>query len=120
MDFLKTVLRVAAETLLDGGSVRLARDRIEADLVRRLQRVDATLLAVVLRQAGLAREIAADIAHFIAARRAIVRLRGAGERARHIEEKADRIALEARSEVARLQCQSRIVSSGRSGRRRHR
>ena len=62
VDFLKTVLRVSAEALLQGSSVRLARDRIEADLVRHLQRVDAALLAIVIRQAGLAREIAAGIA----------------------------------------------------------
>jgi hypothetical protein len=45
VDFIKTVLRVSAESLLEGGSVRQARDRIEADLVRHMQRVDATLLA---------------------------------------------------------------------------
>ena len=70
IDFLKTVLRISAEALLQGSSVRLARDRIEADLVRHLQRVDAMLLAIVIRQAGLARDIAAGIAHFIAERRA--------------------------------------------------
>ena len=45
IDFLKAVLRVSTESLLQGSSVRLARDRIEADLVRHLQRVDAALLA---------------------------------------------------------------------------
>jgi hypothetical protein len=104
VDFLKTVLRVSAEALLEGGSVRLARDRIEADLVRHLQRVDTTLLAIVVRQAGLAREIAAGIAHFIAeqqARRPFDRAALAIQ-ARRIEEKADKIALEARSEIARF------------------
>jgi len=111
-DFLKSVLRVSAETLLAGGSERLARDRIEADLVRRLQRVEVALLAIVIRQAGLAREIGAAVASFIAARRdhcpydceALVK------NARHIEEKADRIATEARSEIDRLNADSRIVS----------
>ena len=46
IDFLKTVLRVSAEALLEGGSIRLARDRIEADLMRHLQRVDGALLAI--------------------------------------------------------------------------
>ena len=59
VDFLKTVLRISAEALLQGSSVRLARDRIEAALVAHLQRVDRTLLAAMIRQAGLAREIAA-------------------------------------------------------------
>ncbi|MFG1465211.1 hypothetical protein V5F77_20210 [Xanthobacter sp. DSM 24535] len=111
VDFLKTVLKVSAEALLNGSSVRLARDQIEADLVRHLQRVEATLLAIVVRQAGLAREIATAIAHMIAeqqARRAVDRdalARGA----RRIEEKADRIALEARNMIARFEAASAIV-----------
>jgi uncharacterized protein Yka (UPF0111/DUF47 family) len=104
VDFLKTVLRVSAQALLEGGSVRLARDRIEADLVRHLQRLDGLLLAIVVRQAGLAREIAAGIAHFIAeqqAQRPFDRAALAAQ-ARRIEEKADKIALEARNEIARF------------------
>jgi len=110
MDFLKTALRVSADALLQGSSVRLARDRIEADLVRHLQRVDATLLAIVVRQAGLAREIAAGIAHVIAEQQADRRFDCAAlaSRARHIEEKADRIAIEARSEIARLDADPKI------------
>ena len=87
-----------------GSSARLARDRIEADLVRHLQRVEITLLAIVIRQAGLAREIGAGIADFLAERRSHRRVDCAAlaKRARHIEEKADRIAMEARGEIARL------------------
>ena len=47
IDFLKIVMRVSAEALLQGGSVRLARDRIEAALVAHLQGVDRALLAIV-------------------------------------------------------------------------
>ena len=110
VDFLKTVLRVSAEALLEGGSVRLARDRIEADLVRHLERVDAALLAIVIRQAGLAREIAAGIARFVAeqqAQRPFDRAALAG-RARRIEEKADKIAIEARREIARFEADPAI------------
>jgi hypothetical protein len=110
VDFLKTVLRVSAEALLEGGSVRLARDRIEADLVRHLERVDARLLAIVVRQAGLAREIAAGIARLVAEARAarpFDRAALAGQ-ARRIEEKADRIAIDARGEIARLEADSGI------------
>ncbi|MGA3308141.1 MAG: hypothetical protein ABSD08_05950 [Xanthobacteraceae bacterium] len=104
VDFIKTVLRVSTEALLQGSSVRLARDRIEAALVGHLQRVDRTLLAVMIRQAGLAREIAAGIARFVAERQAHRPFDCAAlaERARRIEEKADRIAIEARSEIARF------------------
>jgi hypothetical protein len=104
IDFLQTVLRVSAEALLAGQSVRLARDRIEADLVRHLERVDSALLAVVVRQAGLARDIAAAVAHHVAGLQTgrEVDGRALAARARRIEEKADRIAFEARNEVARL------------------
>ena len=103
-DFLKAVLRVSAETLLQGGSVRLARDRIEADLMRHLQRVDGLLLAIVIRQAGLAREIASGIAQFVAEQQARRSFDCAALalRARRIEEKADKIAVEARGEIARF------------------
>jgi uncharacterized protein Yka (UPF0111/DUF47 family) len=104
VDFLKGVLRIATQALREGRSVRLARDRVEADFVRRLKRVDSTLLAIVVRQAGLAREIAASIAHFVSGLSAGEAGDGGAmaARARRIEEKADRLALEARSEIARL------------------
>lgn len=104
VDFLKTVLRVSAEALLEGGSVRQARDRIEADLVRHLESLDAALLAIVIRQTGLAREIAASILHFVAERQAHRPFDQAALaiQARRIEEKADKIALDARSEIARF------------------
>jgi uncharacterized protein Yka (UPF0111/DUF47 family) len=104
VDFLKTALRASTETLSAGRSVRLVRDQIEADLVRRLERVDSTLLAIVVRQAGLARDIAAALAHHIAALQAGRPADGKllAARASRIEQKADRIAIEARKEVTRL------------------
>jgi uncharacterized protein Yka (UPF0111/DUF47 family) len=110
VDFLRSVLRAATETLLEGSSVRSARDRIEADLVRRLQRADAALLTIVIRQAGLAREIAAGIAEFLAELQALRPFDQAAlaARARRIEEKADRIALEARNEIARFNADAGI------------
>ena len=104
VDFLESVLGICTEALLQGSSVRLARDRIEAALVGHLQRVDRTMLAVVIRQTGLAREIAADIGRFIAERREHRPFDCAAmaDRARRIEEKADRIAIEARGEIVRL------------------
>ncbi len=110
VDFLQSVLRVSAEALLKGGSIRLARDRIETELMRHLQRVDGTLLAIVMRQAGLARDIASGIADFIReqqARRPFDR-DALAARARRIEEKADRIAIEARDEIARFEADPTI------------
>lgn len=105
VDFLKTVLRVSTEALLHGRSVRLVRDRIEADLVRHLERVDSTLLAIVVRQAGLAREVASEIARYVAGQQAgrDVDASALAANARRIEEKADRIAIEGRNEIARLE-----------------
>jgi uncharacterized protein Yka (UPF0111/DUF47 family) len=105
VDFLKTVLRVSTEALLHGRSVRLVRDRIEADLVRHLERVDSTLLAIVIRQAGLAREVANEIARYVAKQHAgrQVDASALAANARRIEEKADRIAIESRNEIARLE-----------------
>jgi uncharacterized protein Yka (UPF0111/DUF47 family) len=104
VDFLKTALRVSSEALSAGRSVRLVRDQIEADLVRHLERVDSTLLAMVVRQTGLAHDIAAGLAHHIAALGAGGQVDGKllSERASRIEQKADRIAIEARKEVSRL------------------
>jgi hypothetical protein len=81
--------------LLAGSSVRLARDRIEADLIRHLQRVDAALFAMVMRQAGLAREITTGIANCIAEQQAgrPCGTTALATRSRRIEEKADRIAM---------------------------
>ncbi len=104
IDFLKTAMRVSTEALSAGRSVRLVRDQIEADLVRRLERVDSALLATVLRQVGLAHDITAAVAHHIAALQSGRPVDGkqlAG-RAGQIERKADRIALEARNEATRL------------------
>ncbi|MDE5457736.1 hypothetical protein GWE18_33980 [Bradyrhizobium sp. CSA112] len=104
IDFLKTALRLSTEALLAGHSVRMVRDQIEADLVRRLERVESALLAMVLRQIGLAHDLVAAISRYVADLK--VRQAGDGKqlaaRASHIEQKADRIALEARREVSRL------------------
>ncbi|WP_445492061.1 hypothetical protein [Rhodopseudomonas sp. RCAM05734] len=104
VDFLKTAMRVSTEALSAGRSVRLVRDQIEAELVRHLERVDSTLLEIITRQAGLAHDIAAGLAHHLAALQAGRSADGKAfaARASRIEQKADRIAIEARKEVTRL------------------
>jgi len=103
IDFLKSVLRIATETLLAGSSLRLAQAGAEAALVSHLQGVGAKLLAVTIRQAGLARQIAVDIKAALGERGVGQVIDGAlPDRARRIEEKADRIALETRSEIRRF------------------
>lgn len=104
VDFLKTTLRASTDGIIAGRSVRLIRDQIEADLVRHLDRVDSALLAIVVRQAGLVHDIAAALVHHIAALQAGRPADGKllSTRAGRIEQKADRIAIEARNEVTRL------------------
>jgi uncharacterized protein Yka (UPF0111/DUF47 family) len=104
IDFLKSVLRLATQAMLQGQSIRLIRDHVEADLVRHLERVDSALLAIVVRQAGLAHDIAAAISLYIGDLQSGQPVDGAAlaSRARRIEEKADRILIEARNEIARF------------------
>ncbi|WP_028134888.1 hypothetical protein [Bradyrhizobium japonicum] len=104
IDFLKASLRASTEALLAGRSVRTVRDQIEADLMRHLDRVDGALLAAVLRQIGLAHDLVAAISRHIAALRAAQPADGRllTQRCGVIEQKADRIALEGRNEVDRL------------------
>jgi len=86
------------------------REMLEMDLMRRIERNDSALLTTVVRQLGLARDIATSIANDVADSRS----RGANAarhaaRAKLIEEKADAIALDARQVVARTQAAPTIT-----------
>jgi uncharacterized protein Yka (UPF0111/DUF47 family) len=110
IEFLKSALREAVEALRAGHSVRVARDRMEAELVRHLRRVESTALSTVLRQVGLANDLAGAIVRHIDAlcARYSADAKRLAERAARIEQKADRIAVDARQEVARLNVSPRI------------
>ncbi|MFC5322220.1 hypothetical protein [Bradyrhizobium oligotrophicum] len=111
VEFLKAALRAATEGLQAGRSVRLVRDQIEADLVRHLDRADGALLAIVMRQLGLAHDLAAALSRDLSALQSGVsgdrKLLAA--RASRIEQKADRIAIEARQEINRLKAEPLIA-----------
>jgi uncharacterized protein Yka (UPF0111/DUF47 family) len=111
VDFVKTVLRVSKDALLQGRSVRVVRDEIEADLARRFERTDNTLLTAIIRQAGLAREIAARIGSYIADRQAGRTADGPAlaALAQRIEQKADRLIVETRNTIARLEAGQTIL-----------
>jgi uncharacterized protein Yka (UPF0111/DUF47 family) len=104
IDFLKSALRCSTEGLKSGQSVRLVRDRLEADLVRHLERVDSALLAIVLRQMGMAQDLAVTVIRHLTALRVgrPAEAKQLAVRAARIEQKADRIAIEARNDVSRL------------------
>jgi hypothetical protein len=116
LDFLKAVLRISMEGLRDGRSSRLVRDAIESELARHLDRSDSAMLAIVLRQVALARDIAVAIAEHIAERadgaappEGTASESALAARARRIEEKADRIAVDARGAVQRLNASPTIA-----------
>ena len=110
-DFLQSTLRICTDALRAGRSVRMVRDALEADLISRLGRTESTLLAVVVRQAGLAREIATRLAEHIADVQTGRACDGEklARRAKFIEEKADRIAVDTRNAIAALEASPTIT-----------
>jgi hypothetical protein len=97
LKFLKTALRLSTEALRQGRSARSVRETLEVDLVRRIERNESALLVTVVRQLGLARDIATAIAADIEdGRYGRTDATSHAGRAKRIEEKADTIALEAR------------------------
>ncbi len=111
IEFLKAALRASTDGLLAGRSVRLVRDQIEADLVRHLDRADGALLAIVMRQLGLAHDLAAALSRDLSTLESglMVDRKLTAARAGRIEQKADRIAIEARQEIARLSAEPLIA-----------
>lgn len=110
LELLQSALSLAAEALRDGHSARSVRETIEVDLVRRIERTESALLTTIVRQLGLARDIASGIARDIADGRS--RRSDAASnatRAKRIEEKADAIALDARQAIARTQANPTIA-----------
>lgn len=109
VDFLKAVLRIAAEGLLAERADRLIRDAIDADLAGRFERSESELLQGVVRQSGLAREIAGGLAALAEERMAgrPGNAAAVARKAKHIEEKADRIAVELRAAAERFRAGDR-------------
>jgi uncharacterized protein Yka (UPF0111/DUF47 family) len=111
LKFVKTALRLSTDALREGRSARSVREMLEVDLVRRIERNDSALLTIVVRQLGLARDIATRIATAIADGhvREVEAARYA-DRARRIEEKADAIAVDARQTVARTEAAPTVTA----------
>jgi uncharacterized protein Yka (UPF0111/DUF47 family) len=99
-DFLRGVLRAAAEGLSAGRSIRLIRDEIQADLARRFETAEGTVFTLLVRHLGLshcmAEGVAAGLDHPGPAA-------DFARRAKIMEEKADRLTTQARELAARLQ-----------------
>jgi len=86
------------------------REALEADLVRRVERLDSALLTTVVRQIGLARDIAAGVGVVLAngQRGAVAAGTANADRAARIEKKADAIAVDARNAVLRDQANATV------------
>ena len=104
LSFLKQVLRETSRGLAAGRTARLIRDEIQADLAHRFATAASSVLTILVRHLGLSRMLAGTIADILAtpglttaeARRAFAL------RAKAIEEKADRLTVEARELAVRL------------------
>ncbi len=104
VEFLKTALRLSTDALLNGRAARSVREALEADLVGKMKHNESALLTTVVRQLGLCRDIATSIAADVAnGREQSSRGTGNAKRAKHIEEKGDAIAVEARNTISRTQ-----------------
>jgi uncharacterized protein Yka (UPF0111/DUF47 family) len=103
-DFLYGILRDCSLGLTAGRTARLIRDGIHADLSQRFETAESAILTVLVRHLGLTRMLAGSIAAIAAAPESAA----AGERralavqSKLLEEKADRLTVEARDIAARI------------------
>lgn len=109
--FLATVMRITSEGLTACRSLRLVRDEIQAELARNFETARSALLADVVRQAGLARFLAARLRDTLASGGSL-RSEDAlaiAKRGKHVEEKSDRIVVSLREDIARLPAQDKDI-----------
>ena len=100
--FLAEVLRLASEGLAAGRSARLIRDEVRAELARSFGSVEEEMLAVVLRQLGIARMLAGEVAGVLdgPADLSDAARDGLRSRSKRLEEKADRQIIGARERAS--------------------
>ena len=103
-EFAQNVLRDASLGLAAGRTARLIRDEIQADLARRFETAESSVLTLLVRHLGLSRMLAGAISDLLstpgfatpAERQALAR------RGKQVEEKADRLTVAAREVAARI------------------
>jgi hypothetical protein len=102
--FLADVLHLTSEGLSAGRSMRLMKDEIEAGLAERLQSAEGDFIRQALRHLGLSRMLAGDIRDaLVGGRLASDAERSAlAARATRLEQKGDRLTLEARTLARRI------------------
>ncbi|MFZ5781885.1 MAG: hypothetical protein ACOY4R_16960 [Pseudomonadota bacterium] len=103
--FLQRVLRLSSEGLRASRSLRLVRDEIQAELAALFDTAESGVLALLVRHLGVTRTLASAIAEHLDGHGDA----SAGERARlarrakQMEQKADRLTLQAREMCTRMQ-----------------
>jgi uncharacterized protein Yka (UPF0111/DUF47 family) len=100
--FLRNLLRLTSEGLRLGRSVRLIRDEVQAELARLFNNAEAAVLSVLVRHLGLTRMLATVIAEALADGSAPYDPPTLARQAKHLEEKADRLTIEARELCTRV------------------
>ncbi len=109
-NFLKLVLRQTSEGLRAGRSTRLIRDEIQAGLAQLFDTAEAAALIVLMRHLGITRMLAAQLAEALAPDRMAAHADRSQlvRDAKRMEEKADRLTVEAREICARVQHSERL------------
>ncbi|MGA3303274.1 MAG: hypothetical protein ABSC72_08305 [Methylovirgula sp.] len=107
--FLRLVLRETSEGLQAGRSTRLIRDQIQADLGQRFETAQASVLAILLLHLGITRMLSTEIAEALRENEATADRASLAQDSKRMEEKADRLTLEAREICARVQNSSLIM-----------
>jgi hypothetical protein len=104
MEFLQRVLRDTSQGLAAGRTTRLIRDEIHANLSRRFESAESSLLTVLVRHLGLTRILADAISDVLSAPGSVTpaERRALAYRAKQIEEKADRLTVSAREVAVRI------------------
>jgi hypothetical protein len=104
VEFLQRVLRDTSQGLSAGRTARLIRDEVQADLSRRFETAESSVLTVLVRHLGLSRILAGAISDVLTATGAVTpaERHALAQRAKRLEEKADRLTVSAREIAARI------------------
>ncbi|HUO91837.1 MAG TPA: hypothetical protein VMU22_02900 [Rhizomicrobium sp.] len=101
-EFLEHVLRDTSLGLTEGRTARLIRDEIRADLARRFETAESSVLTGLVRNLGLARMLTDVISESLSPPITRSQRERLAQRAKLMEGKADRLTLTAREIAARL------------------
>ena len=103
-EFLRGVLDNTSQGLMAGRTARLIRDEVQADLSRRFETAESSVLTVLVRHLGLSRMLAGGMADILATPRltTLAERQALARRAKQLEEKADRLTVSAREIAARI------------------